>query len=473
MALLFNSYTFIFLYLPFTLIGYFVVANIASRYCQNEGKRILPAVWMVIMSLVFYSYWDMSNLPILICSILLNYLFGKYLEYAKSKIVLCLGVALNISLLAYYKYANFFLENIYFVVGETYSFISITLPLGISFFTFTQIAYLVDVYRGDTKNDSFITYCEFVTIFPHLIAGPIINHRKVMPQFMELRNYVVNYDNIALGIAIFSMGLLKKVVLADQLSPWVADVFNRTQNLSFLEAWAGALSYTYQLYFDFSGYSEMAFGLGMMFNICLPINFNSPYQSCSIIDFWRRWHISLGDWVKNYIYIPLGGNRNGRYRKLINLFLAMLIMGLWHGAGWTFVAWGGLHGSLLIINHVWRQSGFVLPQMVNWGLTFLSVLVCWVFFRAESFVAAGNILRSMTDVYSFSMNEAYWHLSDDMEKVFAWLICLTFVLLLVKNPIEIAKRFSCNKKWFVCILLILFYSIMRITLFSEFLYFQF
>lgn len=471
-ALLFNSYSFILAFLPITLVGYFFIANFAGKLSYEMAKTA-ASMWMVVMSLMFYSYWDINNLPILLGSIIFNYFIGYFLTNKPKKIVLCSGILVNLGLLIYYKYINFFLDNISIFTGFEYTICNIVLPLGISFFTFTQIAFLVDVYKGETKNYNFVTYCEFVTIFPHLIAGPILDHKKMLPQFIDKANYVVNYENISLGLVLFSIGLFKKVVIADQLSPWVADVFTCTSALTFLEAWAGALSYTYQLYFDFSAYSEMAVGLGMMFNFSIPINFNSPYQARSVIDFWHRWHISLGNWVRSYIYIPLGGNRLGSIRKMVNLFCSMLIIGLWHGAGWTFVAWGGIHGVLLIINHLWRKTNIVMPKIINWGMTFIAVMVCWVFFRAESFSVAIKMICAMTDIGSFSVIADDWQLSDSMSKVFIWLAVLTLIVLFMKNPIVLVRNFKPNNKWLLLVVVMLFYSIMRITLFSEFLYFQF
>lgn len=331
--MLFNSYEFIFLFLPITFAGFFLLGKYAKNYA---------VIWLVIASFVFYGYWDYHYVPLLFCSILFNYLVGMKIEKTNSKNWLFFGIIINIILLGYFKYTDFFLGTINDISGEHYFDLpNIVLPLGISFFTFTQTAYLVDAYRGEAVNRSFTTYCEFVTIFPHLIAGPIINHKEMIPQFIADKTFKINYANLAMGISIFSMGLFKKVAVADKLATWANVAFSNTETLTFIEAWIGAVSYTFQLYFDFSGYSEMAIGLGLMFNLKLPINFNSPYKATSIIDFWRRWHMTLGLWVRDYLYIPMGGNRNGEFCKMRNLFISMMIIGLWHGAGWTFVLWGG------------------------------------------------------------------------------------------------------------------------------------
>lgn len=293
----------------------------------------------------------------------------------------------------------------------------------------------------------------------------------MMPQFYRLRNFVINYRNLALGIALFSMGLFKKVCVADKLSPWVADVFSRASSVGFIEAWTGALAYTYQLYFDFSGYSEMAIGLGLMFNLHFPMNFNSPYQSKSIIDFWRRWHMTLGSWVKTYLYIPLGGNRHGELCKMRNLFVAMLLIGLWHGAGWTFVLWGALHGVFLMINHQWRRLGKPLPSMLAWSITFICVVICWVFFRAATFADGWSIIVAMFGGSGAAWNA--WHASASVRKVAEVLLVLTIVLAIMPNPQVLLQRFRPNKLWWCATLAMLIWAMLHFNQYSEFLYFQF
>ena len=333
--MLFNSYIFIFVYLPVVFATYFFL----GKYAGHK----LAIFSLVVASFVFYGYWDCHYVPLLFASICFNYLIGRCITKSlKKKAWLLLGISGNVLLLGYFKYTDFFLDTVNYVSGNNlFELPHIILPLGISFFTFTQTAYLIDAYRCQTAPQSFLAYCEFVTIFPHLIAGPIINHKEMIPQFIAAENFSIKIRNVACGIALFTMGLFKKVVIADNLSPWVDKAFSNVDSLTFIEAWAGAISYTFQLYFDFSGYSEMAVGLGLMFNLRFPLNFNSPYQARSIIDFWRRWHMTLGLWVKDYLYIPMGGNRHGEWKKMRNLLVSMLIIGLWHGAGWTFVLWGG------------------------------------------------------------------------------------------------------------------------------------
>lgn len=476
------------MFLPITFLVFFVVAKQAGMKAAT--------FWLTLMSFFFYGWWDYRYIPLLFGSICFNYLIGKKIEENSGKKVdkvwLGLGITGNVLLLGIFKYTGFFFDTVNTVAGRmVFEVPQIVLPLGISFFTFTQTAYLVELYRQETKNHSFLTYCEFVTIFPHLIAGPIINHREMMPQFTAAKNFILDYRNLAMGICLFAMGLFKKVVVADKLSPWVTDVFSRPDSLTFLEAWIGSISYTFQLYFDFSGYSEMAIGLGLMFNLHLPVNFNSPYQARSIIDFWRRWHMTLGGWVKNYLYIPMGGNRHGELRKMRNLFVSMLIIGLWHGAGWTFVFWGGLHGLFLMINHQWRRFNIVLPRAFNWSMTFLCVVVCWVFFRAENFHDALAVLKAMTDVQSFAlpsggMYEHYlgfarqlgfdfiqWEGKASLTKQLGFLGGLFCVLAICPNPILLMRRYKANWTWLVAMLSFIFISLYYLNNYTEFLYFQF
>ncbi len=482
--MLFNSYEFIFLYLPLSFFLFFGLA----KHCGCP----VATFWLVLASFFFYGWWDWHYVPLLFASICFNYFVGwRIRSGVQRKAWLTAGIVGNLALLGYFKYTGFFLSTINALFGDAvFNVPHIVLPLGISFFTFTQTAYLVEEYRGEAASHSFLTYCEFVTIFPHLIAGPIIRHRDMLPQFTEEKNFAVDYKNIAYGLTIFAMGLFKKTVIADSLSPWAGEVFSRPDSLTFLEAWIGALSYTFQLYFDFSGYSEMAIGLGLMFNLRFPVNFNSPYQATSIIEFWRRWHMTLGLWVKDYLYIPMGGNRGSESKKMRNLFFSMLLIGLWHGAGWTFVLWGGIHGGLLMVNHQWRRLNVHLPKIVNWGLTFLCVTICWVFFRAESMHDALAVLVSMADVGNIILPDknakdlgflqvvgvsfAPWTMQVHLEKALGTLVGLLLALRFLPNPIALMKTsFQPNWKWSVVTVLSLLVGILHIAKNSPFLYFQF
>ena len=407
--MLFNSHVFIFLFLPVVLIVFFRLGGVGPR---------LAAGWLAAASLFFYGWWNPTYVGLLAASIVFNYRMGIAIVHSdtaaamrRKKSLFVLAVAGNLALLGYFKYANFFVDNMNALLGTSTNLGSIVLPLGISFFTFTQIAYLADAYQGKAREYNFVHYGLFVTYFPHLIAGPILHHREMMPQFAEPRTYRADYGNLAAGLTIFIMGLFKKVIIADGVARYVGPVFDAPQagmTLTFFEAWCGALAYTFQLYFDFSGYSDMAVGLSLLFGIRLPVNFHSPYKATNIIDFWRRWHMTLSRFLRDYLYVPLGGNRKGPARRYVNLIATMLLGGLWHGAGWTFVLWGGLHGVYLVINHAWRALRRRLGQdpdrSSRWGrmagcaVTFVAVVAAWVVFRSDSLDTATAILRAMAGV---------------------------------------------------------------------------
>ena len=407
--MLFNSLEFVFLFLPITIVVYFLFNETKSIFTQN-----LSIIWLVIASLFFDAWWNSYNLPLIIASIIINYIIGyilghKIKQKTVKKLFFLLGISLNLGLIGYFKYANFLVDNLNYVLNIDLSLPPIILPLAISFFTFQQIAYLVDAYKGETKEYSLLKYTLFVCFFPQLIAGPIVHHKDILPQFSKSSTSKFNSQTLAVGLTIFMAGLFKKVVFADSIAEFANLAFNAAANgvnLTFSEAWAGSLAYTLQLYFDFSGYSDMAIGAAFMFGIRLPLNFNSPYKAISISDFWRRWHITLSNFLRDYLYIPLGGSRQGNIRRYSNLMITMLLGGLWHGAGWTFIFWGGLHGAYLVVNHLWRsfrqtlghdlkQDSWWLRGM-GWSLTFIAVVISWVFFRASNFETAISIIRSMS-----------------------------------------------------------------------------
>jgi len=417
--MLFNSYGFIFIYLPVVLIGFFQLGRVNHAWAAG---------WLALASLFFYGYWNPAYVGLLLGSIVCNYAFGLWIAKAGvrhnavgKKQLLMVAIAANLLLLAYYKYANFFVSNVNSAIDTQLSLGSIILPLGISFFTFTQIAFLVDTYQGKVKEYNFIHYTLFVTYFPHLIAGPVLHHKEMMPQFAKAATYRFNYENLSVGLTIFFIGLFKKVILADGLAGYVGPVFAASSagvQLSLIDAWGGALCYALQLYFDFSGYSDMAIGLSRMFGVTLPLNFHSPYKSANIIEFWRHWHMTLSRFLRDYLYIPLGGNRNGTAHRYLNLMITMLLGGLWHGAGWTYVLWGGLHGVYLVINHGWHSLRRALGQNPQLPLsrpmralsvlfTFLAVVAAWVVFRAENLSAAAAMLKSMSGLNGFVLPDAW------------------------------------------------------------------
>lgn len=393
--MLFSTPEFLFLFLPVTFIGFAIVSTLISLRAGT--------VWLIVGSLFFYGYWDPSLLPLIVLSITVNFWLGTVLFANRTKTLLTIGLCFNLGMLGYFKYAGFFVESIEGLFGTEIAELKIVLPLAISFFTFQQVAYLVDVYKRRAIEPDFLNYCLFVSFFPQLISGPIVHHSEMMPQFKDAAREWFSRKLFPVAIAFIVIGLYKKVVLANGIAPMADSVFLTAQTgfPSFWDAWTGALAYTFQIYFDFSGYTDMAVGIALLFGIRLPMNFNSPYKSASIIDFWRRWHMTLSRFIRDYIYIPLGGNRAGNSRRYTNMMLAMLIGGLWHGAGWTFVAWGGLHGLYLAINHGWRHFWRkpARPGLLScWSgrlLTFLAVVVAWVFFRAEDFGDAMRLLTGM------------------------------------------------------------------------------
>ncbi len=397
--MLFNSFEFIFFFLPLCLFTFLAVA---SRF----GKE--PAILsLVIFSLFFYSWWNPIYLPLLVFSMFFNFAVGKQLGKQGSKPLLVIGLIVNLGFLAYFKYFNFFIDNLNSIAGTGFEVEAIFLPLAISFFTFQQIAYLVDSYKGITREYNFLHYSLFVSFFPQLIAGPIVHHAEMLPQFEDKDRYKFNSTNLVVGLSIFAIGFFKKTVLADSAAVYATPIFAEAdagETLDFFTAWGGALAYTFQLYFDFSGYSDMALGLARIFGIVLPLNFYSPYKAANIAEFWRRWHMTLSRFLRDYVYIPLGGNRNGSMRRYTNLSATMLLGGLWHGAGWNFVIWGALHGLYLTLHQVWLNLlsllGFnpgasKLYKFFSWSLTFLLVVVGWVFFRATTFEGAIAMLYGM------------------------------------------------------------------------------
>jgi len=520
--MLFNSYEFIFLYLPITLVGFFIIG-------ERFHHRIAIA-WLVGASLFFYGWWNPAYIGLIIGSMLFNYAIGIPLASQtpsrSKKTLLIIGISINLGLLGYYKYANFFVSNLNHIFQNDFNMREIILPLAISFFTFQQITYIVDAYRGETREYNFLHYCLFVTFFPQLIAGPIVHHREMLPQFSSTSNYKFCSRNFAVGLTIFLFGLFKKAVLADGIAVYSTSAFSIADSgvaLTFFEALGGAIAYTMQLYFDFSGYSDMAIGVSRMFGIRLPLNFNSPYKSTNIIIFWRRWHITLSRFLRDYLYIPLGGNRKGFSRKHINLIITMLLGGLWHGAGWNFVIWGGLHGIFLSVNQTWRHifpasnSQGRLRKMSSWLITFLAVILAWVPFRAETLQGTINIWKGMLGLNGISLPPG---LSNRLEPLTAWLpgkiilyngmfsqinidsgatmiiwiVGLTAIALLFPNTQQIMHRyrpaFETYKEeysrlswtwlewrpttiWTLAIIIISIMDVLALSNISEFLYFQF
>lgn len=475
--MLFNSYEFVLIFLPITCLGFQLLA-------KNLSRR--PAImWLTAASLVFYGYWNPPYLFLLILSIGINYIIGKSLanycsknDKAKGKLLLFSGITFNLGLIAYYKYFNFFLDNVNSLVDTNFSAGNIFLPLGISFYTFQQISYLIDSLEGETKHYKFLDYCLFVTFFPQLIAGPIVTHQEMMPQFSSRPQSRVNQENLAIGLTIFSIGLFKKVILADQIALYSTPVFQAASqgvSLTIAEAWIGALAYTMQIYFDFSGYSDMAIGAARMFGIQLPLNFNSPYKAVNIIDFWGRWHITLTRFLTRYLYNPIVLNfsrkrvQQGKslikkgvgsldaFLQLVAIptIITMFLAGLWHGAGWQYIIFGLLHGCYLAINHGWHmflrtqgrfsKSPSWLAKRAGQVITFLSVVIAMVFFRATNVPDALTILSSMVGKNGVSFADGTIFLNNifpDPRTGVLWLIILMAVAFCFPNTQQWMSHFN-------------------------------
>ncbi|MDA0822770.1 MAG: MBOAT family protein [Proteobacteria bacterium] len=386
--MLFSSQPFLLLFLPLSLIAYFSVVD-------SHAARL---VTLTIASLGFYTWWDPRFLPLLVMMILFTWLIVRWHERAARQWILTLGIATNLLVLGLFKYANFFAESVLHFVGIEHQPWSLILPLGVSFFTFQQVSYLVDRRRGDAPVYRLSEYAAYVSFFPQLIAGPIVRHNQLIGQFAASPRRAGMAEQFSRGLVLLTLGLIKKVFLADELAPIANDGFDLVaagNAISLAESWLAASAYSLQLYFDFSAYSDMAIGLGAMFGLRLPVNFDTPYRALDIRSFWRRWHMTLSSFFRDYVYITLGGNRHGLWMAVATVIVTMLLCGLWHGAGWTFVAWGGLHGAAICVHRVWSRAPLRLPAPVAWLLTMTFVIVGWVLFRAENFSNAQTIVIAM------------------------------------------------------------------------------
>ena len=491
--MLFNSLIFILVFLPVVLgVFYWLGARFPKR---------VPMLWLTLASLFYYGWWDLNYVPLIVGSCVFNYFLGRKIGRSlKSKRQwLALGIAVNLLLLGYFKYAIFSIEIFNTMFSTDYSIAKIILPLAISFFTFQQITYLVDVHRGKAKDYDFQDYMLFVCFFPQLIAGPIVHHGEMMPQFGRDNTYRFDHKRLAVGLSIFAIGLAKKVLVADSLSKYSTLAFaavGEGEGLYVIEAWVGALAYTFQLYFDFSGYSDMAIGIAWMFGIRLPENFFSPYQSTNLVEFWRRWHITLSRFLRDYLYIPLGGNKKGEIRRNINLLLTMVIGGIWHGAGWTFVVWGGVHGLWLAATHHFGKYFEAVRRcnlkVVGGLLTFWFVVSAWVLFRSPDIATAVNYLQNM---YAQPEWLAVGHPGIFKDRLIGVMVALILVCYYLPNTQQlfgdhhpsIPSAQLCPEertakvnlvwrptiKWAGLVMILLLTCILSLQKRSEFLYYQF
>ncbi|MRR15571.1 MAG: MBOAT family protein [Deltaproteobacteria bacterium] len=489
--MLFNSYSFILIFLPAVAAGYFLL----HHYLTAKWARL----FLLIASLGFMSFWNLYFTLTLLISVLFNFALGSTLSrfaLQDSKIrksIFIAAIAANIVFLGFFKYSNFFVQNVNTLFSAHIGAVHVLLPIGISFYTFMQIAWLTDIYRRGGLRYDFLSYSLYVTFFPYVISGPIAYHHEVIPQMQSESVRRFSGKNLCRGVFIFSIGLFKKCAVADTLALIADGGFAAGNALSFTEAWLTSLSYTMQIYFDFSGYTDMAIGAALVFNIDIPANFNSPYKSMNIQDFWRRWHITLSRFLRDYIYIPLGGNRSGIPGTLVNLMLTFLIGGLWHGAAWTFVFWGFLHGAALCIHRLWSRTGIRMNSVIAWFLTFNFINVAWVFFRAQSFGDALRILQGMAglngvvvspniaenafgqSLAAIGIRFGEWraHLPEaEATQYFFCLILIPFVLM-TKNSNELLNRFSPNWKNALAVSLMMIAGLLLLNKASTFLYFTF
>ena len=491
--MLFNSYEFIFVFLPISFFVYF--------YLNHKRLTIASKAWLIFASLFFYSWWNVMYLPLILMSILFNYMISSMMvEYDVEKNKLCsrkflfqLGLVFNIGLLSYFKYTDFFIANVNLTFGTNIDFLQLALPLAISFFTLQQIAFLVDSYEGLVKEKSFINYAVFVTFFPQLIAGPIVHHKEMMPQFFSVRNKVMSFRNIALGLFIFSIGFFKKAVLADTFAVWATAGFDTATTLNLFEAWATSLSYTFQLYFDFSGYTDMAIGAALLFNIKLPINFSSPYKATGMIDFWKRWHITLTNFITTYIYTPIirSFNKLSFNKAMFATVITFLIAGLWHGASWMFIIFGGLNGLGIVVNHYWQKKIKIkMNRHLAWFITFNFINITFVFFRAKEWDDAAKVLESMFSLdnivlhplfqnklefltqYGISFGGMFEHILGSRWTIVMLFFAFIFIHLF-NNSVEKLESLKLNYKTAIFSGLIFICGMLSFYQISEFLYFNF
>lgn len=483
--MLFNSYIFILIFLPITLMGYYALL----KYKMVDAAKS----WLFLASMFFYGYWNMSYLALILSSIIVNFTISNLLISENKKIsrkaIFIFALFFNIGLLSFFKYMDFFIGNINYVFGTEFNLLRIILPLGISFFTLQQVAFIVDVYEGLAKEKRFIDYSLFVSFFPQLIAGPIVHYGEVMPQFESTENKKFISKNIAIGVYIFTIGLFKKVMLADTFAGFATPGFDEATSLHFFSAWGTSLSYAFQLYFDFSGYSDMAIGLGYLFNIKLPTNFNSPLRATNVIDFWARWHITLTNFITTYVFTPLVRvmpKMNFTY-MMLSMFVAMTIAGLWHGAAWTFVLYGMLHGGAIVTNHLWKKTKIKMPKWLAWFLTFNFINISFIIFRAKGMSDAFKILKGMFGLSGLivpkgivslkllkEMNIPYGqHMSNDENLLLLMLFVCLFIIKKSKNSMELLEEFQPTQFKAISAGFMFVLCLFGLNRLSEFIYFNF
>lgn len=487
--MLFNSYIFIFLFLPLVLFGYY-----GFRYFKQDKLAFL---YLIGMSLWFYGYNNIYYLPILMASICVNHVLAAGMDYFSKKevrnVLLWGSILWNLGILFVFKYYDFFMGNMNQAFGWDVTFLNIALPLGISFYTFQQLSYVIDVYRRECKHYSLLDYATYVTFFPQLIAGPIVYHSELIPQFRKEENRKINYSNLSKGLYAFALGLAKKVLLADTFSKIVTVGYGSISGLNAISTVVVMVCYSLQIYFDFSGYCDMALGIGYFFNVELPINFNSPYKAASIVEFWDRWHMTLTRFFTKYIYIPLGGSRKGKLRTYVNILIVFAVSGLWHGANWTFILWGIINGIANVLEKWLGKPYHKLPKPVKVLATFSFTTFAWSLFRAESFSQARELWSRMgkggwsslygpiTDTFNdlIEMKFLYRAGFSGVIDQLPWLFLILFIVLallacfFLKNTQEKIAEMKFSKRETAMIFLCIIWSIVSLSEVSEFLYFNF
>ncbi|OJV64981.1 MAG: hypothetical protein BGO41_12725 [Clostridiales bacterium 38-18] len=472
--MIFSSYSFL-LFLVIVFAGYY-----ALNYFE---KKTLSKVWLVGASFYFYAQGSMRFLPFFVFTVFFNYFIGTGLvraeSVAKRRVLFALGLLENLALLGYFKYADFFLENVNFVLGKQITLIHLALPIGISFFTFQLIAYIVDCYRGETQEYSLINYLLFITFFPQLIVGPIIHHKDVVPQFENPSNQRFIKENIMLGLFVFAIGCTKKVMLADPLTHFAQSYFSNVHEGGLFMALFSSLSYTFSYYFDLSGYADMAIGLGLFFNINLPQNFDSPYKSRNFRDYWRRWHMSLSKFLSDYVFRSVYKKGSGSVRFYAAVMATFLVSGFWHGAGWRFVLWGGINGIFVCMAHFMTRRKWSLPTPIAWGLTFIGIVGTRIIFVSGSLKDAIHVMKTIVDLSVFNgwaktaiLAELGQFLIDNIY-IMALLAVSMFIAFFFKNTREITEKFDSSYKYAFITGVLIVLSLFQMSNVADFLYFQF
>ena len=460
--MLFNSYEFLLVFLPLTFIIYF--------YLNSKKLITLSKIFLVVASLTFYSWWNVIYLPLILGSMIFNFYVGQFLGKNRTKQMLTFGIIGNVALLGYFKYTDFFIENFNWALNKEVELLHLALPLAISYFTFQQIAFLVDSYRGETKEYNFLNYALFITFFPQLLMGPIMHHKEIIPQFQTKWKSIIKWENVALGLFIFAIGLSKKTLIGDPLTDYAQYAFDNAQKLSMVEAWYASVSYVLSYYFDLSGYADMAIGIGKMFNIDIPKNFNSPYKARNFADYWKRWHITLSRFLSDYIYKSLGGNKSLVWVMYLNIMITFFVSGFWHGAGWNFVGWGLLNGIFVVMAHMMKKANLEMNFYVAWFLMFFGLILTRILFVSNDFADAWYVTTTLFDISNLRFENLFY--IDPYLQSF-YIVLALYLALACKNSMEISENFKPNFKYIFYTVILLTASLFTFSSAKEFLYFQF